>query len=156
MAAPELTTFASLIRYALEMEDASARFYEALAGQTADAALKEAAGLLAKDHRERRKVLERARQQYLNEVILEPITGLDGRTYVIDASPPSPEEVGEKALLLEETAGRFYSDSAAVAEALLAEAARTFRKLAEGNARNVTRVRGLRAVGTWGPGGGRP
>lgn len=134
--APELTTFGALVRYALELESAAADFYEGAGGP-----LGPVAGELAADHRERRRTVERARQQYLNEMILEPISSLDGGRYVVDASPPDASVAASRAILLEEASGRFYLDSATVARALLAEAARTFRRLAEGNARNAQRMR---------------
>ncbi len=140
MDAPELTNFGSLVRHALMIESAASAFYEG-----PGSALGPLATELAAAHRERHRVVARARQQYLNEVILEPISGLDGRKYVVDVAPADPTDARSRALALEETSAAFYADSAEVAGALLAEAARTFRKLGEGNARNVDKLRG--AVG---------
>ncbi len=134
--APELTTFGALVRHGLELEASAAGFYEAAGG-----ALGALASDLAAQHRERYRTVERARQQYLNEMILEPISGLDGAAYVVDAAASTGPEARDRAVRLEETSARFYEDSAVVAKALLAEAARTFRRLGEGNARNAQRLR---------------
>lgn len=142
MDVPELTNFGSLIRYALELEDAAASFYDGVASLPSSAhasAAREIAGI----HRDRRREVERARQRFLNEVILEPITSLDGHRYVVDASPPRPEEVVARAEALEETSRRFYSDAAEAARSMLAEAVRTFRRLADGNGQMAARIRGI-------------
>lgn len=134
--APELTTFGALIRHALWLEATAAGFYDA-----AGPGLGALASQLAAEHRERQRIVERARQQYLNEVILEPISGLDGHEYVIDGTPPDAGGAAARAVELEERSGRYYRESAAVAKSLLAEAARTFRKLGEGNAGIVERLK---------------
>ena len=91
----------------------------------------ELARALAAQHEGRRGLLVRTRQQTLNEMVLEPITGLDGHRYVADAALASPSEVPAKAMALEMAAVRLYEESADVARSLLTEAARTFRKLAD-------------------------
>lgn len=133
---PELTTFGALVRHALWLEATAAGFYDA-AGPWLGALAAE----LAAEHRARRGTVERARQQYLNEVILEPISVLDGNRYVIDAAPPDASGAASRAAALEERSALFYQDIAVVAKSLLAEAARTFRKLGEGNLQIVGRLR---------------
>ncbi len=138
---PELTNFGSLVRFALELESASASFYrtgaELLPSGQGAAALRELADL----HEGRHRLLERTRQQKLNEMVLEPITGLEGRRYVFDAAIARAAEVREKAVALEDVGARFYGESAEVAQSLLTEAARTFRKLADENLGNLARLR---------------
>ena len=143
MAPPELTNFGSLVRYALELEASSTRFYRAAAGLLPGGPGVDLARELAEQHEGRRKLLERTRQQKLNEMVLEPISGLDGSRYVADANLTGALEIRRKALGIEEVAARFYTESAVVAKSLLTEAARTFQKLAEENLRNATRVREL-------------
>ena len=141
MEPPELTNFGSLVRFALEVEASCAAFYRSAEGLLDRAHDAELARELAAQHEGRRTLLERTRQQKLNEMVLEPISGLDGSRYVFDARPNHASEVRRKALDAEDTAGRFYAESAVVARSLLTEAARTFRKLADENARNVARIR---------------
>ncbi len=143
MDVPELTNFGSLIRYALELEESASSLYDAIAARSSWPGLSAAAKDLAAQHRERRREVERARQRFLNEVILEPITTLDGRTYVVDGSLPDAADAAGRACDLEETSRRFYADAADVARSMLAEAVRIFRRLADTNAQNAARVRGI-------------
>ncbi len=137
---PELTNFGSLVRFALSLEDAAASFFEGLATVVMGEELQGLARELADQHRQRRKVLEQTRAR-VNEMILEPISGLHGGRYVFDAGPADGTEAVARGVSLEETSARFYSESAMVAKALLAEAARTFRKFGEDSARNAVRLR---------------
>ncbi len=141
MEPPELTNFGSLVRYALELEASSAALYRAAAGLLGEAVGADLVGELAAQHEERRTLLERTRQQKLNEMVLEPISGLDGARYIYEAQLGSRAEIRGKALGIEEAAARFYAESAVVAKSLLTEAARTFRKLADENTRNASRIR---------------
>ncbi len=138
---PELTNFGSLIRFALELEASSSAFYDAAAKLLeADHPVRLARDLAAQ-HEGRRRLIERTRQQKLNEMVLEPITGLDGRRYVFDAAVSARGEVFGKALAAEQAGKLFYGESSEVAESLLTEAARTFRKLADENDRNLQTLR---------------
>ncbi len=141
MAAPELTTFGSLVRHALDLEAGTAAFYEAACREAMQAAAVPLLRELAAQHVGRRALLERTRQQKLNEMVLEPISGLDGSRYIFDATFRGPSVIGRKALELESLAARFYEESSEVAKSLLTEASRTFRKLAEENDRNLARLR---------------
>ncbi len=140
MDAPELTNFGSLLRYAMELEAATAVFYREAATLLGSGPSADLARRLAQDHEDRRRLLERTRQQKLNEMVLEPISGLDGARYTADASVHAAGEVGPKAVALEQAGARLYGESAEIAQSLLTEAARTFRKLGEGNARNLAAV----------------
>ncbi len=141
MEPPELTNFGSLVRFALELEASTAAFYAAAATRLGPGRQGQMASSLAALHEERRRLLERTRQQKLNEMVLEPITGLDGRRYVYDAALTTDDEAPRKAAALERIAVLLYSESATVAQSLLTEAARTFRKLAEENERNLRLLR---------------
>ena len=141
MEPPELTNFGSLVRFAIELESATAVFYTAAAvllgpGRSAQLALE-----LAAQHESRCGLLVRTRQQKLNEMVLEPITGLDGRRYVFDAAASSVGEVPGDAMALETVGARLYEESSVVAKSLLTEAARTFRKLSDENVRNLAALR---------------
>jgi len=143
MEPPELTNFGSLVRFAIELEVATAAFYTTAAGLLGPGRRGELARQLVAQHENRRDLLVRTRQQKLNEMVLEPITGLDGQRYVFDAAASQPDQILRKAAALEEVAQRLYSESSVVAQSLLTEAARTFRKLADENARNLAALRGL-------------
>jgi len=138
---PELTTFGAVLRFAMELEAASSAFYESASTVLS----KDGAGTLVRElaaqHANRHRLLERTRQMKLNEMVLEPISGLEGHRYVFDATPAPKDSVLRRAMDLEGIAQTFYVDSATVARSLLTEAARTFRKLAEENGRNADRLR---------------
>lgn len=140
---PELTTFGSLLRYAMEIEAASSAFYEAAVPVLSADGLSALARELAAQHANRHRLLERTRRLKLNEMILEPVSDLDGSRYTFDATPAPRDNVLPRAIDLEGTAERFYRETAVVAKALLVEAARTFQKLGEENARNADRLRAI-------------
>lgn len=140
---PELTTFGSVLRYAMEIEAASAAFYDSAVPVLRADGLSSLARELAAQHANRRSLLERTRQFKLNEMVLEPVSGLDGRRYRFDATSAPRDHVLPRAIDLEGTAERFYKESSVVAKALLTEAARTFQRLGEENARNAARLRGM-------------
>jgi len=137
---PELTNFGSLIRFGLELEAASASFYDAAALILGPGPGTDLARELAGQHLGRQKLLERTRQRTLNEMVLEPITGLQGERYVVDPTAKTAHDVPLKAAAIEETSSRFYRESALLAKSVLTEAARTFMKLADENGRNLARI----------------
>ena len=142
---PELTTFGSILRFAIELEAATSAFY----GSAVDVLKKDGLEALARElsaqHASRHRLLERTRQR-VNEMVLEPIAGLDGSRYAFDPTPAPGDAVLARALALEEIAGRFYAETSAAARQTLVEASRTFRKLGEESARNAGRLRGLSEI----------
>lgn len=141
-AAPELTTFGSILRFALELEAATSAFYGSAVDVLEKDGLEALARELSAQHANRHRLLERTRQR-VNEMVLEPISGLDGGRYAFDAAPAPGDAVLARALALEEVAGRFYAEASAAAKQALVEASRTFRKLGEENTRNAERFRTL-------------
>jgi rubrerythrin len=124
----ELGTFGAILRFAMELEQQAADFYEEAAGGE----LEEVFGELARGSRKRRNRLERARREMVVEMVLESITGLDGDTYSVSLS----SEVDEAGLLrqartLEETSARFYQDAAD--RMPIREVVRLFQRLAREN-----------------------
>jgi len=105
----ELGTFGAILRFAIEWEAQAAQFYE----QNGRGGL---AGLfqeLGQRSRKRLRRLEQARREGVAEMILEPITGLDGGAYQV-ALDSAGDEAGlrTQAQALEEVAARFYRDAA--------------------------------------------
>jgi len=140
---PELTTFGAVLRFAIDLEAESSAFYEAAAALFAKDGANTLLRELSAQHANRQRLLERTRQLKLNEMVLEPVTGLEGHRYAFDATPAPKDGVLRRAVDLEGVGTRFYADSATVAKAVLTEAARTFRKLAEENGRNAGRLRSV-------------
>src|SRR3990172_11478128 len=102
---PELTTFGSILRFAIELEAATSAFY----GSAVDVLEKDGLEALARElpaqHANRHRLLERTRQR-VNEMVLGPIGGLDGSRYAFDATPAPEDAVLSRAVALEEIAGR--------------------------------------------------
>ena len=130
----ELGTFGAILRFAIELEERAAAFYEA----GAQGRLTEPFTELARGSRKRRRRLEQARRELVNEMILESITGLDGENYAVslDATVGETERL-HQARLLETTAARFYRDAAA--KMPIREIVRLFERQARENDRRRAR-----------------
>jgi len=138
---PEITTFGSLIRFALELEKVATSLYEGSSKTYPNVA---ALPLLADAHRNRSQLLEHTRQQKLNEMILEPIYDLNGNDYAVDVNGNSAsalKELIKMAEIIEDKSARFYSDSARLAKSLLAESSRIFQKMAKENDDNKSKLK---------------
>jgi rubrerythrin len=102
----KLGTFGAILSFALQMEQRTASFYQTVAQDYPGELFTD----LARRARKRVTRLERARREGVAEMILEPITGLDGDDYSIVLDPEAVP--AEQALALEEAAARFYRDAA--------------------------------------------
>ena len=138
---PEITTFGSLIRFALELEKIATSLYEGSSKTYPNVA---ALPLLADVHRKRSQLLEHTRQQKLNEMILEPIYDLNGNNYAVDVNGNSAsalKELIKTAEIIEDKSARFYSDSSRLAKSLLAESSRIFQKMSKENDDNKSKLK---------------
>ena len=131
----ELGTFGAVLKFALELEERAATFYEA----GARGGLAEVFGDLARGSRKRVRRLEQARRELVNEMILESITGLDEEEYRVElnAGAEEPERL-RQARALEETAARFYRDAAS--RMPIREVVRLFERLARENDKRRVRL----------------
>jgi rubrerythrin len=102
----KLGTFGAILGFALQMEERTASFYQTVAQDHPGELFTD----LARRARKRVTRLERARREGVAEMILEPITGLDGDDYSIVLDPEAVP--AEQALALEEAAARFYREAA--------------------------------------------
>jgi rubrerythrin len=133
----ELNTFGALLKFALELEEAAARFYEGAANAARDEALRNALAARAESAKKNTQRLERVRREQVNEMLLESIEGLRESDYRAggDASPGAgDDDLTASAAALEAACERFYRDAA---ERLsIPEVVRSFRRLADAHARN--------------------
>ena len=132
----ELATVGAVLTYAIKLEGHRGGFYEQAASLTECSPTCEVFLSLAEARKKRQKVVERSRREFVNEMLLEPIEGLEGSEGLLEITPP--EEPDSAALLnlaqeLEEGCQRQYGDIAAKISHL-PQLARVFRKLGEGNA----------------------
>jgi rubrerythrin len=131
----KLGTAGAVLAFAIDLEARSAEFYEEAATLAKDPAHSEAFLCLAEAKRERKKLLERSRREYVNEILLEPIDGLEGSQYLGQTGLSSERDPGaarRAADELEANSRRFYLEAADLIA--LPQIARVLRKLAEGNA----------------------
>lgn len=92
-----LNTFGAIMTYAINLETSLRDYYQA-AGSANHAT----------DADKRRATLERIRREYVVEITLEPIEGLDEADYTFDLEDMT--EAGQQAIAA--TAARFYADVA--------------------------------------------
>ncbi len=140
----KLSTFGAVLRFAIDLEEAAAKRYANIAPPQAQAAATLSA--LAGDSQKRAQMLTRVRQENITEMILEPITDLDGDDYQTEPGPTDEKDFAgflQMALESEERAQRFYLDSAVKAKFLLAEVGRIFERLARENGERQAKLRAL-------------
>jgi hypothetical protein len=124
---PELTSFGTVLLFAQALE--------ARAGQMAGEVDEPKAARL---HTKRAKRLELLRKERLNEVVLQPLTGMDRTEYL-----PAEGLSGAAGLAtLEETTARFYRDALARAADVLGGLERTFDRFARESENLAATLRG--------------
>jgi len=155
---PAITSFGTLLKYAQALEEHLA----AIAGRAAERAGGAGRGGLeiragtpaglaacAKMHARRAQQLERLRRERLNEVVLQPVAGMDRTTYLPEMELPVAGEgasAGDETLAAlaasEERASRFYRDAAACATHVLGGLERSFGRMAAESAEMAVALRG--------------
>ncbi|MFW9786189.1 MAG: hypothetical protein ACFFE2_12630 [Candidatus Thorarchaeota archaeon] len=131
----DLGTFGAIMKFALEVENDVARFYENAKELTKGKMLTDLFERLANRGQKRVKTVERIRRENVTEMILEPITGLDSDTYQPNTMIPKNPDDGilqEIAGEIEKTLFAFY-DQASRKLDFLSEVAYSFEQLAEAN-----------------------
>ena len=143
---PECTTFGTVIRFAIELERVAAVANEELASEPGIAAHATMFKAIAENHRKRMRLLEDARREKLNEMVLEPISDIKREDYLLDCDVPKGVDAKRAAVYsakVEETSARFYTDSSKIARNLLHEAARIMERLAKENMANKAKFDSL-------------
>ena len=132
---PELTSFGTVILFAQALESKAAGLATAAieAGEAGDA-VKKAARL----HTKRGKRLELLRKERLNEVVLQPLTGLDRGEYL----PPEGLAGLSGLATLEDVTVHFYRDALTRAVDVLGGLERTFERFARESEDLAARLRG--------------
>ena len=130
---PEIVNFGTAFRFALEMEAACGDLAAAAIVLAPDDGWHDRLEMLVCTHDDRVQKLTTVRQE-VNEMILEPLQGLDGSRYTdVVADEPAtrwPDIVGQLAQAEDDTA-RFHEDFVAHAEDVLAASARAFKRAAK-------------------------
>ncbi|MGY5856372.1 MAG: hypothetical protein RTS72_07205 [Candidatus Thorarchaeota archaeon] len=131
----DLGTFGAIMKFALEVENEVASFYESAKEKITDQELLDLFDSLANRGRKRIKTIERVRRENVTEMILEQISGLDSDTYKPETSPPdTPDDDALRgtAIEIEKKLQAFYSQAGAKID-FLSEVAYSFELLAEAN-----------------------
>ena len=130
---PELSSFSTLLKFALALEETAADLADRAAARSECAPWQDALTSCVRRHTQRRKQLEQMRRERLNEVVLQPIYGMSRVDYLPPLELP-PGADGEKIIAeivaVEAAAARFYDDAAANAANVLIGAEKTLRRLA--------------------------
>jgi len=132
----DLGTFGAILSFGMKLEEQTTSFYEG----GAKGSLEEGFATLARGSRKRLKRLERNRREGVAEMILEPITGLDGDSYQVSLDPQADEaELLRQAKALEENAVRFYQDTAA--KMPVREVSRALARMAEDSEKRLAELK---------------
>jgi hypothetical protein len=131
---PELTSFGTLLSFALSLEEAAAELAQGAAQSSEGKPWCGALEICATKHKKRGQQLEILRRERLNEVVLQSISGMDRAQYLPALDLPSDGAQAALAVVaVEETAARFYDAAAAKAVEVLGGLERTLRKLSQEN-----------------------
>lgn len=130
---PELVSFGTLLKFALSLEQTVEEAAREAAERDACRDVREELLSCAKKHKKRYETLERLRRERLNEVVLQPIEGMNHVDYIPEAAlnglTDAKQMLGQ-VVSAEETTARFYDDAARIAANVLSGVERTFKKLA--------------------------
>lgn len=130
----QLTTASEIIRFAVELEDKAAKFYEGLATRHPEA--KEVFSSFVKENKKNKILVQRA----YNEVVTDALEtgfsfeGFEVDEYMIDVDLAQDADLSravKKALETEEEIQKFYATAAEMSKALLADIPRAFERIAK-------------------------
>lgn len=141
----ELGTLGAVLAFAIRFEGQSAEFYQEAALMAKDSPAEEVFQSLGESKRKRKKRLEKSRREYVNEMLLEPIEGLNGNEYQTGSEPTSDMDFHAAlriATALEENSQRLYLD-AAEKIGHLPQLARILRRLGRESADHALRLEPL-------------
>ena len=133
---PELSSFGTLFRFASLLEEAAAGMADHLAARKRCADARDAIADCGRRHRKRGGELERLKRERLNEVVLEPVSGMDRGAYVpvLEVAPDAGcAQCLEALAAVEDLAVRFYDDAARVAAGAMPGMDRILQRLAREN-----------------------
>ncbi len=135
---PELTSFGTLLRFATALEQATAHLARSTAQVDECAEWRDGLLVIARKHQKRSIQLERMRREWLNEVVLQAIDGMDAGDYVPPLELP-PGVTGLEAMATVRFALErgidFYTDAASRAANVLVGVERAFKRFVRENKR---------------------
>jgi len=136
----DLATFGAIMSYALDLETRTVAFYEAAARGD----LEQPFNSMLKNARKRATRVERMRREMVNEMILEPIAGMDGDDYFFQPSLDGGEEqLLDQALILANATYQFYSDAAQ--KIPVREVVQLCKRMAKESSRRIAELEALKS-----------
>jgi rubrerythrin len=141
----QLGTAGAVLSFAIKLEGQAAEFYDGVASLTEDSRAIEELLWLAEAKTKRKARVERSRREFVNEMLLEPIAGLDASDYLTGTKLTSDMDSHTALRLateLEENSQALYLD-AAEKISHLPQLARVFKKLGQESADHKLRLESL-------------
>ena len=136
----ELTAFGAVIKFAMDLEEEVAARVETLAGHDG-VSMGKLGDEISAHARKNIKLLERTRREHVNELVLEPVTGLDSSDYELEKLPSgglTTSRALEYVMRILKTLIRFYADAAE--RITNPEAKRTFSRIFDKKVRLCARI----------------
>lgn len=142
----QLTTASEIVRFAKELEDTTAKFYEGLAQNYEGG--KEAFLSFVKENKKNRLFIQRAYSEVVTDALETGFSfaGLQIDAYMIDvdlAEGAHLSDAVKKALEIEEKIQKFYFTAAEVSKALLADISRVFERIAKKRIERKAKLKSL-------------
>lgn len=141
-----LKNFGGVLDFAIELESSDASFLQEAISNVKSIDNIDLLQRFIQENKKNIKLLTRARQENVTEMILESISGLDAEQYQISkVDPKNLEETGliDRIKKLEERAERFYQEAAEKIKPV-SDAAGTFEKLAKKRRKRKQEIESLK------------
>ncbi|MGA2573858.1 MAG: hypothetical protein ABSF36_06655 [Candidatus Methanomethylicaceae archaeon] len=135
----QLGTFGAILKYAIEIEDTTSKFYDGLSQK----ALENAKGSICEfsdASKKNKQTLEKTRRMEMQEMILEAITGIDSTNYEAKFEIPDFAGGANNAVGIEQKASSFYFD-ASKKLGFLPNAARTLERIGKERESRIEKIR---------------
>jgi len=142
----QLTTASEVIRFAVELENRAAKFYEGLATRYPEA--KEVFSSFVKENEKNRILVQRAYNEVVSDALETGFSfeGFEADVYMIDVDLAQDAHLShavKKALEIEERIEKFYATAAEMSKALLADIPRTFERIAKKRTERKEKLKSL-------------
>jgi len=137
-----LTTFGAIMGFAAELFRQGEELLQSAERHAVDPALRALLEELTSDQKKNRSLMEKARQEHVTEMILEPIAGPQREDYEMSVALPQTsrdEDLLRLAIAVEERERKFLEECST--KMPLPEVARIFRRAAQKREQNLSMLR---------------